>query len=433
MNLLSARRADTGRHGKKVVMSTHSEEPARQLPENPDLRHLKDQAKDLLKAGRAPTLARAQLQIARQYGFASWPKLKAHVESLQLAGQLKLAIDADDLEEVKRLMTRHPELHRTPFGASKCPPLAWAAYCGVPPGERRLAMARWMIENGSDIHQAGEGPLIRALNDTTFHMAELLVAHGADVNALYDGAYPIIMSTLELYEPQPLRWLLDHGADLHAAAEYCDPIGMLTCIYMRRPKDKAACLEIVGEAGFPLPDTLMMALHRSRLDLLQEHLDRDPSLLGRRFTYNEVFFNGDGTPGDAYPATPVTGVTLLHLALEFDDIDVARWLIGRGADVNARASIDAEGSEGHTPLFHTVVNLASGMGLHDDSKARLLLDHGADPNARATFPQEDQTHGKAPTEAPHGVTPVGYARRYTDRRCVNAPALAAVIERGGTE
>ena len=69
-------------------MSSHSEEPARQLPANPDLRHLKDQAKDLLEAGQAESLARAQFQIARQYGFASWPKLKAHVESLQLAGQL---------------------------------------------------------------------------------------------------------------------------------------------------------------------------------------------------------------------------------------------------------------------------------------------------------------------------------------------------------
>jgi ankyrin repeat protein len=129
----------------------------------------------------------------------------------------------------------------------------------------------------------------------------------------------------------------------------------------------------------------------------------------------------------------VSGSTLLHLAIEFDDIDVARWLIERGADVNARAAIDAEGSEGHTPLFHTVVNLASGMGLDDDSKARLLLDHGAAPNARATFPQEAEFHDKAPTDALHGVTPVGYARRYPDRRCVNAPAIAAIIERGGTE
>jgi hypothetical protein len=123
----------------------------------------------------------------------------------------------------------------------------------------------------------------------------------------------------------------------------------------------------------------------------------------------------------------------LHLALEFDDIDVARWLIERGADVNARVAIGADRIEGHTPIFHTVANLASGMGLDDDSKTRFLLDHGADPNARATFPQGVRFHDQVPTDALHDVTPVGYARRYPDRRCVNDPAVAAIIERGGKE
>ena len=164
-----------------------------------------------------------------------------------------------------------------------------------------------------------------------------------------------------------------------------------------------------------------MALHRGRLDLLQEHLDRDPSLLERRFTYGEVFFNRDGTPGDAYPATPVSGCTLLHLALEFDDIDVARWLIERGADVNARAAIDAEGFGGHTPLFHTVVNLASGMGLETTQRRGSSSTMAPIPNARATFPQEAKFHGKAPTDALHDVTPVGYARRYPDRGVCERP------------
>ena len=417
-------------------MSSPSEEPARQLPANPDLRHLKDQAKDLLKAGQAESLARAQFQIARQYGFASWPKLKAHVESLQLAGQLKLAIDAEDLEQVKRLMTRRPELHGASLDTRKKDlPLTWVASCYVPPSETRLAMARWMIENGSDIHQGNDAALMRAAgDDTALLMTELLIAHGADVNAVgFNGTYPVILFPLELFAPRTLKCLIDRGADLHAAAKHCCPVEMLTCIYMRRPKDKAACLEIVNAAGFALPDTPVMALHRSHLDLLQEHLDRDPSLLERRFKYGDVFYKHDGTPGDAYPATPICGGTLLHLALEFDDLGVARWLIERGADVNARAAVDAEHSKGHTPLFHTVVNLASGMNLHDDSKARLLLDHGADPSARATFLHEARFHNNAPTESLHDVTPVGYARLYPDRRCVNAPAIAAITERGGTE
>ena len=73
------------------------------------------------------------------------------------------------------------------------------------------------------------------------------------------------------------------------------------------------------------------------------------------------------------------------------------------------------------------------MGHHDDSKARLLLDHGADPNARATFPPEATFHSEAATEPLDGVTPVGYARRYPDRRFLNEAAIAAIEERGGTE
>ena len=48
-------------------MPTDHEGPTCPLPERPNLRHLKDQAKDLLKTGAAETLAAAQFQIARLY------------------------------------------------------------------------------------------------------------------------------------------------------------------------------------------------------------------------------------------------------------------------------------------------------------------------------------------------------------------------------
>ena len=59
-------------------MSGNSSASPRQLPNRPNLRHLKDQAKDLLRDGEAVSLSDAQRQIARTYGFPSWPKLKAH-------------------------------------------------------------------------------------------------------------------------------------------------------------------------------------------------------------------------------------------------------------------------------------------------------------------------------------------------------------------
>ena len=67
-------------------MSIDHPEASRPLPDRPNLRHLKDQAKDLLKAGAAASITDAQFKIARLYGFASWPTLKAHIDSLEEIG-----------------------------------------------------------------------------------------------------------------------------------------------------------------------------------------------------------------------------------------------------------------------------------------------------------------------------------------------------------
>src|SRR5687768_2878871 len=104
---------------RKVAMSIDHPEPARPLPDRPNLRHLKDQARDLLEAGAAASVTEAQFKIARLYGFASWPKLKAHVDSLEEIGQLKQAIDTNDVGRVKALMTRNPLLHGAPLGYGK--------------------------------------------------------------------------------------------------------------------------------------------------------------------------------------------------------------------------------------------------------------------------------------------------------------------------
>src|SRR5262245_38324064 len=97
-------------------MSTEPNGGPQPLPIRPNLRHLRDQAKDLLRAGRAASLADAQFQIAHLYGFASWPKLKAHIESFEEVGQLKQAIDTNDIARVQTMMTRNPALHRAPLG-----------------------------------------------------------------------------------------------------------------------------------------------------------------------------------------------------------------------------------------------------------------------------------------------------------------------------
>ncbi len=58
---------------------------SRVLPAHPNLEHLKKQAKDLLhdlqQQNPGAKLADALHALAREYGFTSWPELKAHVES----------------------------------------------------------------------------------------------------------------------------------------------------------------------------------------------------------------------------------------------------------------------------------------------------------------------------------------------------------------
>ena len=61
---------------------------SRVLPDRPDLDHLKKQARRLLNTLRhsdpSLQLADALHTLAREYGFASWPMLKAHVESITI-------------------------------------------------------------------------------------------------------------------------------------------------------------------------------------------------------------------------------------------------------------------------------------------------------------------------------------------------------------
>lgn len=417
------------------MSSPDSTEAARTLPPNPNLRHLKNQARDILKAGQAQTLSEAQLHVARMYDFASWTKLKAYVDSLGLVGELKGAIDAEDLPLVKRLMTRHPDLHRAPLGYGEDGPLTWVAECRVPrrpPTEMRLEIARWMIENGSDVHQGGDAPLMRAaLADIRIPMMELLTHYGADVNALWHGGYPIICAPCETLAPEALQWLLAHGANPAVASRYGSPVAMLIGTYTRNPSGKHACLEALAEAGFALPDTPVMALHRGRIDLLQKSLERERGVLKRLFSDGEIYPAELGMKaGEGMTATPVEGGSLLHLAIEYDEMEAARWLLEQGADANIRAGADAEGFGGHTPLFHAVVCL----GDRSDAKARLLLDCGAEPNRRATFRKQLRDMGDAEKERMtifQNVSPTEYARQYQEPAWVSEAALTALSASAG--
>jgi ankyrin repeat protein len=389
-------------------MPTERNEAPQPLPDRPNLRHLRDQAKDLLRAGRAASLADAQLQIARLYGFASWPKVKAHVESLEEVGQLKLAIDANDIARVQTMVTRNPALHRAPIGYGEDGPLTWVAECRVPwepPGPVRLAMAEWMIAHGSDVHQGGDGPLMRAaLNAYRIPMMELLLSHGANVNARWHGHFPIIFAPCESLDPAALEWLLDHGANANCRDHGYEMGGhaypgtaldYLIAGYGRSLERLSACTDILlqagGETRYNMPGVLTVL--RGRLDDLARLMDAEPGVVHRSFPELDCGQSGGRS-------LLLQGGTLLHVAAEYGNVAAATLLLDRGANVNARATIDASGIGGQTPIFHAVTQ----FGDYGLPATQLLLERGADLSLRVKLPGDYERPGEIVE-----CTPLGYA------------------------
>jgi ankyrin repeat protein len=298
-------------------------------------------------------------------------------------------------------MTRNPKLHSAPVGPHYGhKPLTWVAECRIPnesPSSQRLAMATWMIENGSDVHQDGEAPLARAsFRDHRIPMMELLVSHGADVNAHGAKHSPAIFSACDTLAPAALKWLLDLGANPNT--EKCSALDYLIEAYHRSPR-LGECIEILLNAGGTTrhDHPLLLDILRGRLDRLAESLNADPGAIHRRFP--EFDFGG----GTGMRRLTLKGTTLLHVAAEYGNLEAAKLLVQHGADVNARATIDGAGIGGQSPIFHAVTQF-NDWGL---SVAQLLIEKGADLSLRVKLPG----HYERPDEVVE-CTPLGYALRF---------------------
>jgi hypothetical protein len=137
----------------------------------------------------------------------------------------------------------------------------------------------------------------------------------------------------------------------------------------RNPGAKHAILEAYVRHGLELPDAPTMALHRGRIDLLEAHLWRDPTILTRTFSHREIYpaEMGCGDPIDAVTGTPLE----------------------RGANPNIRASIWKRLSHGHDTT----------MVRHDY----------------------------------RDVTPLSWGRRFHARIFVSEPAMQLIAAAGGVE
>jgi len=385
----------------------------RSLPSRPDLRHLRDEAKRRRKAGEFASIALAQLAIAREYGFRSWPRLKFHIEALTLdaserAAALIASATSADLRRAQALLEADPAL--------ACHDLACACATGeVDEVSRRLAARPTAVSEptGPD----GWEPILYACFSRLLRgdperapgireVARRLLAAGADPDASFvhgDWLQVALYGAAGIAgDPELTRILLEAGADptddregyhgnevLYHACEFPDP----------------TCARLVIEAGsrqdlvdynlgralnFPNAEMVeMFCAHGARATAGTLH----QAVWRRRPPRTIAALLDAGAPIDA---PDEHGLTALRVAVRWGEDPVAALLRERGADATALTDDDralggliagTERAVPHGVALSTVDEMVmmSIQGGHLDAMRR-LLDAGArtdgDPDSR---------------------------------------------------
>ncbi|HTW13449.1 MAG TPA: hypothetical protein VME01_11940, partial [Solirubrobacteraceae bacterium] len=195
----------------------------RSLPPRPDLRHLRDEAKDRRRSGEFPTLALAQLAVAREHGFASWPRLKMHVEAVTLSAAeraqalVRSALSADT-RRAHALLAVDPALsaHDLATACVSGDAQALATRLARDPG---AATARTGPEHREPIIYACFSRLLRdpARAEGIRQVVRMLLDAGADPNSSFmHGDWlqvPLYGAAGIAGDAELTRMLLDAGAD----------------------------------------------------------------------------------------------------------------------------------------------------------------------------------------------------------------------------
>lgn len=327
------------------------------LPDSPDLSFDRKQAKALLRACRAGdraaiarlheqlprtrgahsrdlTLADAQFVIARERGFESWAKLKAHIGAQQPLGeQVKrflTAIREQQPAVARRLLKEHPAI-------VECSLHAAAAAADADRVAQAIARDRLQVSAPDDSHTA---PILYACG-STFHTLGPQVAAAS-------------LRTVEL--------LLDHGADPNSFRlfDQQDDTSKLSALYFTCVSNNVPVVRLLLERGAGVNDgeSVYHAAelnHRECLELLEAHgedlVHRHP-----RWKNTPLYFLVGHHHDDRNGTAPwLLGVT---------------WLLERGADPNVTSDDVAE-----APLHKVAASPTQSPAV-----ASLFIAHGADVN-----------------------------------------------------
>jgi len=304
----------------------------RRLPERPSLERLRKEAKDLLRAAREgdatavsrmqprksgepnrTTLARAQQVVARDYGFASWPRLVRHVESLR-AGDAGL-----------RQLIRPIEMS---------------------PGRTRT------LDDGGIVSSDDVYATFVAARDGDLGSLESLVAKARGLATVEYNYTPPIHFAVREGHVEVVRFLIEHGADL-AYRSYPFNESLLGMAEEREHDAVASLLRSRLSTRFALGNAtgpLIQAAREGATDRVRAELTRDPSLAA---------------------ASNETGDTALHQASAWGHVDIVELLLDAGAD------IDAVRGDGDRPIHSALMPHWSAPRDRTRAAAELLLARGA--------------------------------------------------------
>ena len=412
------------------------------LPAQPSLTQLKHQAKDLLKQFRAgtrealarfyehhphsessaTTLSDAQLVIAREYGFASWPKLKHHVDLLgdieARIGRLQSEFASGDLETKLHLLEAAHSKQRfesyDPYAASLSYADArllianqegyayWDKYDSFLHLDPSVQMVISAVRSGDlpklreilEYNPASANPVwvfgfvapIPVPNDSIplfcvsegvwrgtnrqgseYELTRALIGAGAEVEI--EGGLPLA-SAVSFGVIRAIEALLDAGA----IADGVDRDGLPMAYAMVFGFGSVA--ELLAERGAQLD--LRFAAGLGRLELVKSWFSADGSLKPGAGSLADPYGLEWKRRGQSVFRCERTRRNILSQALYFacvhSKVDVADFLLSQGADINAIVP----GLDVRATVLHRIATIDA----HGYTVIRFLLARGASPEIR---------------------------------------------------
>src|SRR5262245_41489046 len=324
---------------------------ARQLPSRPDLEQLKRQAKELQQSANVP-LHEAQTRLAREYGFASWNKLREEVEARALAFDegVKAFIEAATdgrPDRAQRILELHPKIRTASFHAG----LVLGDFAGVDARlikDPSLATATGGPRSWLPIHYICYTSVgsAQGLAD----IASRLMRLGVDRNTRFPWLHHNVR--------RPVLW----GASRHAQSL---PLVNVLLAAGADPND-GVTLPLAASAG-DIPVLEALLAHGAHVDQ-RWATDGSTALYAilhwSRTTDGALWLLAHGADPNAVFAE--NGETPLHVAARAWDVPLIEAMVARGADIGAARA------DGRTP--YAVAELNGNRAVAD-----WLVAHGASP------------------------------------------------------